>query len=165
MNNFSLSYGRLPVMPAILAFAFAFLFDFIPFPADSFFWLPKFSAMVLIFLALYRPQTFGLLSAFIVGLLIDAGTATPLGSHALAYVCAVFLIQFPSYMKKLNTPVRQTIGVFMALLFIQIVLLFVHAVSRRQWVHMESMAAAVSGMLLWPLADKILKNLFFRFSR
>lgn len=165
MKNFNFSRGRLPVVPVLLAFGVAFLLDFIPLPASGFFWVPKFSAIVLFFLAVNRPQTFGMFSAFLIGLLVDAGTATPLGQHALAYVAAVFLLQLPACQNNLNTPVRQTAGALLTLLFIQAVLLFVYAVGQRQLVYAESLVSAVSGMLLWPLADRLLKNLFARFSK
>ncbi|KPN71335.1 rod shape-determining protein MreD [Neisseria sp. 83E34] len=165
MSNLSISQTRLPIVPVVLTLAGALLLDFIPLPADTFFWLPKFSALVLIFLALYRPQTFGLFTAFLIGLAVDAGTATPLGQYALAYVTGIFLLQLPGFMGKLNTPVRQLIGVLVILLLIHALLLFIHAVNQRQLVHLESMLAALSGMLLWPLVDKILKYFFNRFTK
>lgn len=165
MKNFSQSPPHLPAIPVAVALAGALLLDFIPLPADTFFWLPKFSALVLIFLAFYRPQTFGLISAFLVGLAVDAGTATPLGQHALAYVTGIFLLQLPGFISRLKTPARQLIGVLVILLLIQAVLLFIHAVGQRQLVHLESMLAPLSGMLLWPLIDKVLKYFFNRFMK
>lgn len=165
MNTSDLSYGKLPWIPAGTAFAAALLLDFIPLPAASFFWLPKFSAIVLIFFCIYRPQTFGLFCAFILGLIVDAGTATPLGQHALAYVTGIFLLQHPAFSGKMTSPMRQFFGVFLILLLIQAVLLLVFAAGQRRLSHEEILLAAPSGALLWPLAEKILKNFFSRFTR
>lgn len=165
MNIFNLSRGKIPLIPVTLALITALLLDFIPLPISSFFWLPKFSAMVLIFLSLHRAETFGLFFAFILGLIVDAGTATPLGQHALAYVISIFILQYPAFMQNMNTPMRQIIGVCVGLLTIQAILLFVSALSQRQLSHPEILFGAVSGTLLWPLVDKVLKNLFARLTR
>ena len=155
MNDFNLT-GRLPLIPLLITFAVALLLDFIPLPADSFFWMPPFSVMVWFFLILRRPQTFGLFGAFLFGLLVDAGTTSPLGQHALSFVLMTFAVQLPQAQDWLKTPLRHAIGLSMALLFNQAILSFLNAIRNQQFTHPEMFASVLTGVLLWPLLDRFL---------
>ncbi len=156
MIDFDFTRNRPPLIPLLLAMAAALLLDFIPLPADVFFWMPSFSAILLFFLTLRSPQHFGMLFAFVFGLLVDAGSASPLGQHALAFVLLAFIIQLPAVHAYLKTPFRQTLALFLALSCNQAVILFLNAVRDQQLSHPESFSSALTGLLLWPLLDKVL---------
>ena len=155
MNDSNLT-GRLPLMHLLITLAAALLLDFIPLPADTFFWMPSFSAMVWFLLILRRPQNFGLSGAFLFGLLVDAGTTSPLGQHALSFVLMTFAIQLPQTQAWLKTPMRQALGLALSLLFNQAVLSFLNAVHDRQFTHPETFTSVLTGVLLWPLLDRFL---------
>ncbi len=48
---------------------------------------------MLLYWAINRPQSVGVGTAFVVGMLTDIGTAAPLGQHALSYMLITFLVQ------------------------------------------------------------------------
>ena len=81
-------YNRLPKYWIYGSFAVAMLLDFIPLPSHLFHWLPEFTAMMLMYWLINRPQRVDLGTAFVVGVLVDIGTAAPLGQHALSYLLA-----------------------------------------------------------------------------
>lgn len=68
----------------------AILLDFMPFPFDVFFWLPELTALALLYWVMYLPNRIGMGTAFLIGLLVDVGTAASLGLHALSYTVMVF---------------------------------------------------------------------------
>lgn len=156
MNDSNNLTGRLPLIHLLITLASALLLDFIPLPADTFFWMPSFSAMVWFFLILRRPQSFGLFGAFLFGLLVDAGSTSPLGQHALSFVLMTFAIQLPQTQAWLKNPVRQALGAASALLFNQAILSFLNAVHDRQFTHPEIFTSVLTGILLWPLLDRFL---------
>lgn len=156
MNDSNNLTGRLPLIHLLITLASALLLDFIPLPADTFFWMPSFSAMVWFFLILRRPQNFGLFGAFLFGLLVDAGSTSPLGQHALSFVLMTFAIQLPQTQAWLKNPVRQALGAASALLFNQAILSFLNAVHDRQFTHPETFTSVLTGILLWPLLDRFL---------
>ncbi|MDO5059515.1 MAG: rod shape-determining protein MreD, partial [Neisseria sp.] len=93
MNDFDTFYNRIPKRLIIGSFLLAALLDFVPLDYGLFFWLPEFSALVLLYWVLNRPHTIGIGIAFLIGLIIDIGTAAPLGQHALSYTLMTFAVQ------------------------------------------------------------------------
>ena len=61
------------------SFAVSLLLDFMPLPLPFAYWLPEFTALMLIFWLLHRPQNIGISMAFVIGLLLDIGSGAPLG--------------------------------------------------------------------------------------
>lgn len=73
-------------------FLVALMLTAVPLPAWATAWRPAWVAMVLIYWCLALPDVVGLLTAFGIGLLLDAMLSAPLGQNALAlttiaYVC------------------------------------------------------------------------------
>ena len=77
-------YSRIPLKLIIISFIVPLILDFIPFSGSIFYWLPEFTALMLYYWLINRPQNVGIGTAFVLGLLVDSGTASPLGEHALA---------------------------------------------------------------------------------
>ena len=75
MNDFDNFHNRTPKRLIIISFALALLLDLMPFGTSAVFWLPEFTALVLLYWTINRPQSIGITAAFITGLLIDIGTA------------------------------------------------------------------------------------------
>ena len=93
MTDFEDFHNRISKRLIAATFAVAMLLDFMPFSSDGFFWLPEFTALMLLYWAINRPQSVGVGTAFVVGMLTDIGTAAPLGQHALSYMLITFLMQ------------------------------------------------------------------------
>lgn len=156
MTDFEEFHNRVPKRIIISGFVLAMLLDFMPFPFETFFWLPEFTAMVLLYWALHKPQSVGIGFAFVVGLLADIGTAAPLGQHALSYMVMVFLAQQRQRQIMLHSYGFQTAAVFAALLCNQAVLTLVRLMYDHRLADWRSFAAPLTGALLWPLLSKIM---------
>lgn len=156
MTDFEDFYGRIPKRLIIGSLAVAMLLDFIPLPPHLFFWLPDFTAMILLYWAINRPQAVGIGAAFVCGLLIDTGTAAPLGMHALAYMAMIFVTQHYQRQIRLHSYDFQAVSVLAALLGSQAVLMLVRLFYSHQlagWLHFTG---ALAGALLWPLLNKFM---------
>lgn len=145
-----------PLRTIILTFVVTLLLDFMPFPFEVFFWLPDLTALTLLFWSIQRPQTVGMGVAFIMGLLVDIGTAASLGVHAISYTVMVFFIL--SYRRQivLYGHIMQLLVVWAALLCHQVVLVAVGVFFNQQMVIWQSFIAPMAGALLWPLFSQLM---------
>ncbi len=159
MTDFEEFHNRVPKRIIVSGFVLAMLLDFMPFPFETFFWLPEFTALVLLYWALYKPQSVGVGTAFIVGLLADIGTAAPLGQHALSYMVMVFLVQQRQRQIMVHSHGIQAVAVLGALLCNQAVMALVRLMHDHRFADWQGFAAPFVGALLWPLLSKIMLGL------
>ncbi|MCS4533043.1 rod shape-determining protein MreD [Neisseria montereyensis] len=149
-------HKRVPKHITVSGFVLAMLLDFIPFSFHTFFWLPEFTALILLYWALYRPQMVGVGTAFIAGLLVDVGTAAPLGQHALSYMVMVFFVQQRQQRIMLFSYGVQAMAIWAALLCNQVVLSLVRLMYDHRFTGWQVFIAPFIGALLWPLLSKIM---------
>ena len=164
MTDFDDFYNRIPKRLIGATFAVSLLFDLIPFPAHLSFWLPEATALTLLYWALNRPQSVGIVTAFVCGLLIDIGIAAPLGRHALAYILMVFFIQKYQRFIVLQSYAFQTVAVLLALAGSHIVLILLHLIADHRLTGLPGLLAPVVGALAWPMLNKLMLALL-HFSR
>lgn len=72
------------------AFALAMALAIAPIPESLLLYRPDFVTLVLIYCCLYHPEAIGVVSAFVVGLLVDVLTFGIMGQHALAKVIVAY---------------------------------------------------------------------------
>ena len=150
MSDFEDSYREIPLRIVIGSFLMAILLDFMPFPFDVFFWLPELTALAL----LYR---IGMGTAFLIGLLVDVGTAASLGLHALSYTVMVFFVLRYHRQIMLYGHVMQILVVLALLLCNQTVLVVARLFLNRQIITLQSFIAPIVGALLWPLFSQLVQ--------
>lgn len=138
---------------------FAMLVDFIPLSSSLFDWLPEFTALTLLYWLINRPHYVGLGTAFIAGLFVDIGVATPLGQHALAYICSAWFIE--RYHKQIITYDYglQAVMVLAALMANEIILTLVQIFTLRHFDAWLSFISPFIGALLWPVLNRIMLNI------
>lgn len=119
--NYEDSYHRLPNKLIFGSFVLAMILDFIPF-SGSLYWLPEFTALILIYWLINRPQSVNIGVAFFVGLLVDIGTVSPLGAHSLAYMISAYLIIANHHQFVMFNYGFQTVLVLLALLGNELIL-------------------------------------------
>ena len=159
MNDFEDFHNRVPKRIIVSSFILAMLLDFMPFPAEAFFWLPEFTALILLYWAINRPQAIGVGFAFIIGLLVDIGTAAPLGMHALSYMLVIFLVLQQQRQVILYSYGFQAIAVLGALLCNQLVLMVIRLMYDHRFSGWLGLSAPFVGALLWPLLSKTMLTL------
>lgn len=151
-------YLLLPVNPLFIAFSFivAFALNFLPW--GSWFAVPDFVALVLVFWSIHQPRKVGIGLAFCMGLLMDVHDAIYLGENALAYtLLSFFAITIHRRVLWFRVP-AQTFHVFPLFLFVQAVQVGVRMVVAPDahfpgwWIF----SVSVLTTLLWPVATVML---------
>ncbi len=130
-------------------FALAMILMVVQLPDHLLLYRPDFVAIVLIYLCWYHPDSIGVLTAFIAGLLFDVLTFGVLGQHALAKVIVAYCcIRFSPRLK--NAPlVGQTVFV-LALLFVNsIVIMLVRLYTNEGGGVLVLWLAPLVGAILW----------------
>lgn len=159
-------YSRIPKHLIYISFVFAMLIDFIPLSSSLFYWLPEFTAMMLMYWLINRPQSVDIGTAFVLGLLADIGTAAPLGQHALAYMFSAYLIIRNRRQIVLYNYGMQAIIVFAALLCNEIILTLVRLRVTHHFSGWLVFLSPFIGALLWPLLNKVMVSILnFRYLR
>ncbi|MDO4997380.1 MAG: rod shape-determining protein MreD [Neisseria sp.] len=156
MNDFEPFYNRLPTGLIVSTFAIAILLDFIPSNPSVFFWLPEFSALILLYWALNAPHIVSIGIAFLIGLIIDIGTAAPLGQHALSYVLITFVAQHYQRQIMLRGYGEQSVAVCIALLANVVILMVLRLLYDHRLGNFSTLVSPIIGALLWPLLNKIM---------
>ena len=160
MNNYPRLHNYLPLHLLIVYFALTLLLDFIPLGTMSIYRLPEWTALLLIYCVIYYPTAIGLISAFILGLLIDVGTAAPLGQHALAYIMLAFLVQQRQSRLEVSGMMFQVAYVFLALVLNNTVISLVHWLYDQRFTGwLVFLSAPVIGALIWPLVRILIQKL------
>lgn len=157
MNTHQLQRGSKRMIIASLIFSM--LVDFIPFSGSLFDWLPEFTALSLIYWLIHRPQYIGIGIAFGVGLLIDVGTASPLGQHALSYIVMAYFVEQYQRQISIYDYGAQAI-IVLALLFLnEIVLVVVHIFVWHRFDGWLSIVAPFMGAFLWPVLNRLMLSI------
>lgn len=156
MTDFEDFHNRISKRLIAATFAVAMLLDFMPFSSDGFFWLPEFTALMLLYWAINRPQSVGVGTAFVMGMLTDIGTAAPLGQHALSYMLITFLVQQRQRQIILYNYGFQAVAVLGALLCNQLILMLIRLMYDHRFSGWAGFIAPFVGALLWPLLSKMM---------
>ncbi|MCG7659685.1 rod shape-determining protein MreD [Neisseriaceae bacterium CCUG 44465] len=159
MNESETFYHKIPKKLIYISFILAILVDFIPLSGSLFYWLPEFTALILMYWAINRPQNVGIGTAFILGLLIDIGIAAPLGEHALAYIFSLYLVIHNRRQIVLYNYGIQAIVVFAALMCSEIILTLIRLHFTHHFNGWTTFLAPFVGALLWPLLNKIMVSI------
>lgn len=151
-------YIRIPKKLIFISFILAMVLDFIP-VSNSLLWLPDVSLLVLVFWLANCPHYINLGSAFIVGLLVDMGTNSSLGAHALAYILAAYPIIMNHRQFGVQNYGFQAVLVLVALIISEVVLLAVSFVSGQRFVGWLTLLAPLVGAMIWPILNKFMMAL------
>jgi rod shape-determining protein MreD len=125
-------------------------------------WVPDFLLVVLAFWVLQAPEKINLLTAFILGLLMDIQTTQILGVHAIVYVCTCFMILYAQRRLSNTTLLGQTfilLQVFLLANLIQLFILWVIGQGKEislAYLFLPSLIEA----FLWPLLKRLLSARF-----
>lgn len=134
----------------------AFLANMIPWGNYSL--VPDFILPILLFWMMYYPDKVSFTFIFVLGLLMDIQTSSPLGLHAICYVLGGVLMIYWSRRLLTNSPLGQIIVVSQIFLLAHLIKIFLY------WLFISSYAFSISYIVfpavvelcLWP----IFKNLF-----
>lgn len=166
MREYESSYHRIPLRLIYISFLVVMMLDFIPLSGSLFYWLPEFTAMMLYYWLINRPQSVGIGTAFVLGLLVDIGTASPLGQHALAYIVSAYLIIRNRPQLVIHNYGLQAVMVAVALLLSELILVGIRLRFDQRFAGWLIFLSPFIGALLWPMLNKIMVSVLnFRYLR
>ncbi len=137
----------LPLATFVLALALSIVplgESVVPFRPD---WVP----LALIYWAVARPQHFGLLAAFAMGLALDMLTGSLLGRHALALLPVVYLALRLHLRIRVALAWQATVTVALMLVLYHFLLFWIDGVGQRAIPGAIGWAPLLSSALLWPM--------------
>ncbi len=150
--------GRWWLVPVTVAVAL--MLSMVPLPEAAEPLRPDWVAMVVLYWVIAVPERFGMVFAWIAGLLLDVSTGTLLGQHALGLVL-VAAVGLRLHQRLRLFPLAQQTLVIVALLFFkQVIVLWTSGMADRApqevWTYM---LAPLLALVLWPPVFIILRDL------
>lgn len=138
--------------------ALALVLTLIPLPNSVAVGRPAFFAATAIFWAMMQPRRFGIISAWVCGMFLDASYGTPLGQHALALALAAFVV---NRLKDLywGFPIlQQSVALLPVFALYEFVLFWIDGASGRTVEPLWRWLPVVSTTLFWPFWVLVLER-------
>ena len=155
MNGYSWRWIGALVLTVLVAFILAS----VPLPDSVRDWRPAWVALVIVYWCLALPERIGVLTAWVIGILLDVMQGTLLGQHGLglAFVAYVAIL----YHQRIRVfPLIQQSLVVGSLIFIYLAwMLLVYNVLGSHHYAMSYLLGASTSALLWPWIFVVLRDL------
>jgi rod shape-determining protein MreD len=118
---------------------------------------PDFVALVLLYWGIHQPRKIGFLPAWLLGLAMDVGDGSLFGQHALAYTVMMFAAISLHRRVSMFDLRHQILHVLPMLLIMQLIVLGVREAAGGQFPGLWYFLSSITGALLWPATDLLLK--------
>lgn len=150
---------RLPVAVCIIL---ALVLAIVPLPEWAEPYRPDWVAMTLIYWSMTLPRSYGVGTAWLVGIVLDVAQGTLLGQHALALsLIAYMTVKFHLQLRVF--PWSQMTAVVLALLALyQFILFWINGVAGIYAPVVTYWGPVVTGTLLWPLVSLVFSGIRYR---
>lgn len=152
-----LSVISYPVFALSLVLALAL--SIAPFPMDWFEFRPEWLGLVVFYWTFRAPAQFGILLAWVLGLLLDVLEATPLGVNAMAMGLIAFLVLTVHQRLRMFPIPQQCAMVFLLLGINQMLVHFIKQLLGADNAGFGYLWPAVTSAVIWPLVYVLLDNL------
>jgi len=125
---------------------------------------PQWLIMAVIYWCIALPDRFGVIIAWMTGLVLDVATSSLLGQNAIAFAIVAFLAIKLHQRIRLFPIWQQALSVLILVALYQIIILWIKGFggqSAQSWAYWT---ASVSSMVLWPFVFKLLRGVrrFYR---
>ena len=118
---------------------------------------PDFVALVLLYWGIHQPRKIGFLPAWLLGLAMDVGDCSLFGQHALAYTVMMFAAIALHRRVSMFDLRHKILHVLPMLLIMQLIVLGVRQAAGGQFPGWWYFLSSITGALLWPATDLLLK--------
>jgi rod shape-determining protein MreD len=124
---------------------------------------PQWYSLVLIYWVMAVPERVGVGSAWLFGILVDVLTGTLLGQHALGLSVIAFVVLKVHRQIRLFPLWQQSLAIFSLLMLERLLAAWIIGASHQPFPDYRYWLAPAVGMLLWPWAYIVLRDLRRRF--
>jgi len=121
------------------------------FPQSLTQWRPAWIGLVVVYWVLRAPEAFGILTAWVLGLLVDVLRADVLGVNALAMAVVAYLVVAAHQRLQMFPLAQQSLMVFLLIGLAQMVVHFLHQLVGEAGGGFGYLLPAVTSGLIWPL--------------
>jgi rod shape-determining protein MreD len=143
----------------------ALMLVMLPLPEWAQVFRPDWVTLVLIYWVMAVPQRFGVIFAWILGLLLDVTQGAILGQHAIGLVLVIYIVQLQYLRIRVFSLVQQALVVFLLLLLKQLLVLWVNGVVGQAPENIASyFLPSLIGAMVWPWLFIILRDIRRRFT-
>lgn len=149
----------LPVKPSFILFTLvaALLANLLPWSGWMYWLAPDFVALIVLYWCIHEPRKIGFLAAWVLGLLMDIADGSLFGQHALAYVILAYAGMALHRRVQRFSLAPQVLHVVLLLLFTNLVVLLIRALSGAEFPGYAYFLGSLSGAALWPPLTHLLK--------
>lgn len=149
----------LPVRPGFIIFTLvaALLCNLLPWSGWAMWLVPDFVALIVLYWCIHEPRKIGFLTAWSLGLLMDIADGSLFGQHALAYIILAYAGMVLHRRVQRFAMTQQILHVIPLLLFTDLVVLLVRALSGADFPGYLYFLGSFSGAALWPVMTHLLK--------
>ncbi len=149
----------LPVKPGfiVLTLIAALLCNLLPWSGWAMWLVPDFVALIVLYWCIHEPRKIGFLTAWSLGLLMDIADGSLFGQHALAYIILAYAGMALHRRVQRFAMAQQILHVIPLLLFIDLVVLLVRALSGADFPGHTYFLGSFTGAALWPVMTHLLK--------
>lgn len=149
----------LPVRPGfiLLTLAAALLANLLPWSGWLGWLVPDFVALIVLYWCVHEPRKIGFLAAWSLGLLMDIADGSLFGQHALAYIILAYAGMVLHRRVQRFSMGPQVLHVIPLLLFTDLVVLLVRAISGADFPGFAYFLGSFTGAALWPALTFVLK--------
>jgi rod shape-determining protein MreD len=156
---------NVPRWPIWLLVGVALVAELLPLPAALQPLRPAWTTMVVIYWCLMWPGRFGVISAFLAGLLVDVAHGSLLGQHALSLSLVAYLVLRLHLQMRVFPLWQLTLSVFALLLLEAFVLLWVDGAAGRGGFGPARWGPVLAGGVFWPVLMAVMDRFRERLER
>lgn len=147
-------------LTVFVSLALGLILQLIPLPAAWNTWHAPWLVMLVLFWCLHLPSVAGIGLAWVTGLLLDAASGSPLGSHALIFTLVAAITIAAQRLLLTLSVIQQALWVALLVLFQQIILLLLLPTGLPTYLGAQSLTAyfspALMALVLWPVLHLVL---------
>ena len=121
------------------------------FPQSLSQWRPEWVGLVVVYWVLRAPTTFGVCTAWVLGLLVDVLRAEVLGMNALAMALTAYLVLAAHQRLQMFPLAQQSLLVFLLIGLAQMVVHFLHQLLGQTSSGFDYLLPALTSGLVWPI--------------
>lgn len=129
------------------------------FPQGWFEFRPEWLGLMVFYWTFRAPAQFGILMAWLLGLLLDVLEATPLGVNAMAMAVVAFLVLTVHQRLRMFPLLQQCVIVFLLLGINQMLVHFIRQMMGAEATGFAYLWPAVTSAVLWPIVCPLLDKL------
>lgn len=147
----------------IISVIIAMLMTILPLPEWAAWFWPQWVTLIVIYWALVMPERLGVITAWLIGLLLDAVHGTLLGEHALALVIVTYFVVKFHHRIQLYNFFQRTFIVFGLVLLYQAILFLCQILTGHMPMTWLYWISSVTSAIFWPWIYNLFQSIRRRF--